>query len=60
MKRAAFVMLLILWGATMAILLQRADDRPRLIGYNCEGATGELFANSESDFPECERIERNR
>ncbi len=33
--------------------------RPRLVGYGCQGASGPLFANEESDLPLCERIERN-
>lgn len=29
---------------------------PRLIGYGCEGAGGDLWASEESDFPRCEEI----
>lgn len=33
--------------------------RPRLVGYGCQGASGALFADEESDFPICKRIESN-
>jgi len=32
-------------------------DRPRLVGYGCEGTSGPIFANEEDEFPKCERIE---
>lgn len=31
---------------------------PRLVGYGCNGASGTLYANAESDFPPCRQIER--
>ena len=33
------------------------DNPPRLVGYNCQGASGPLYAHEESDFPLCERVE---
>jgi len=30
---------------------------PNLVGYGCEGANGLIYAQEESDFPMCERIE---
>lgn len=33
--------------------------RPRLIGYQCQGTAGAIYANEESDFPLCKRIESN-
>lgn len=31
---------------------------PRFVGYGCAGADGILWANDESDFPNCAAIER--
>lgn len=31
---------------------------PRLVGYECEGAQGPLYADEEDDFPRCKEIER--
>lgn len=30
---------------------------PRLVGYGCDGASGKLYADEESDFPSCVAIE---
>lgn len=31
---------------------------PRLVGYECEGASGPLYAEEEDHFPKCAKIER--
>lgn len=31
-------------------------DRPRLVGYGCEGTNGPIFANEEDEFPKCKEI----
>lgn len=36
--------------------LEAPSGLPRLIGLDCEGATGPLYANAESDFPACRDI----
>lgn len=33
-------------------------DGPRLVGLDCEGASGPIYAASESDFPPCRYIAR--
>lgn len=64
-RAAIFIWLLVAILGALAYASLLAIDRagqnvPALVGYNCEGATGPLYANEESDFPECERIERTR
>lgn len=34
------------------------EGLPLLVGYGCEGASAPLYAVEESDFPQCDRIER--
>jgi len=36
-----------------------AAPSPRLVGIGCLGAAGPIYADSESDFPQCLTIERN-
>lgn len=33
------------------------DPAPRLIGFDCVGASGPVYAHAESDFPPCRAIE---
>lgn len=33
---------------------------PRLIGHECHGSGGDLWAMEESDFPPCDAIEKSR
>jgi len=43
--------LIFLIGSSLIVI------QPRLIGYGCDGTSLPLFAQHESDFPACERIE---
>lgn len=43
----------------LALHLLTIEQKPALAGYGCNGANGTLYANEESDFPICDRIERN-
>lgn len=43
-------------GLGLAILLV-VPDCPRLVGHGCEGANGPIYADEESDFPNCITIE---
>lgn len=43
----------------LALHLLTVDQKPLLAGYGCNGANGPLYANEESDFPICDRIEPN-
>lgn len=36
-----------------------AIGQPHLVGTGCIGANGPIYAESESDFPQCITIERN-
>jgi hypothetical protein len=45
-----------------AVAVEATDDTqlPRLVGHNCLGATGDIYANEETDFPTmCQSIEEN-
>jgi hypothetical protein len=48
-------------AASLAMLALQAERAPlpRLIGHGCYGTGGDIWAMEESDFPQCERIERN-
>ena len=46
-----FAGLAFLIGSSLIII------QPRLIGYGCDGTPLPQFAQYESDFPACERIE---
>lgn len=37
-----------------------AAPSPRLVGIGCIGAHGPIYADSESDFPQCLAIEPNQ
>ena len=39
--------------------LGTATAQPRLVGIGCLGAAGPIYAEEESDFPQCLTIERN-
>lgn len=43
----------------LALHLLTIEQRPALAGYGCNGAGGTLYADQESDFPICDRIEHN-
>lgn len=43
----------------LALHLLTADQKPLLAGYGCNGASGVIYANEESNFPICDRIEPN-
>ena len=43
----------------LALHLLTVEQKPALAGYGCKGASGPLYANEESDFPLCDRIEPN-
>ena len=43
----------------LALHLLTVEQKPALAGYGCQGASGPLYANEESDFPLCDRIEPN-
>lgn len=49
-------------GASLALSLQVcfSPPMPILIGHECEGSGGDLWAMDESDFPRCDMIEENR
>ena len=38
--------------------LMKQDDTPRLVGYDCEGTSGPIYADEEDHFPvRCKSIE---
>lgn len=43
----------------IALHLLTIEQKPLLAGYGCNGASGTLYAEQESDFPICDRIEPN-
>jgi hypothetical protein len=51
-----------LFGASLILSLQASysPPMPKLIGHECEGSGGDLWAMDESDFPRCDMIEENR
>ncbi len=50
------------FGAILAIgaMWAALPPIPRLIGHECVGTGGDIWAMEESDFPMCYMIERNR
>lgn len=59
-NRAAAAMIAASLAALVAIqFLYPPAPTPRLIGHGCANSGGDLWAMEESDFPECEMIERN-
>ncbi len=46
-------------GAGVAGEAVERAGQPRLVGFECLGASGPIYANEESDFPPCLRIERS-
>lgn len=44
---------------SIALHLLTIEQKPALAGYGCKGASGVIYANEESDFPLCDKIERN-
>ncbi len=49
----------ILYAYSVIVSVVTPDPVPRLIGINCAGSGGDLWAVEESDFPtQCERIEK--
>lgn len=46
-------------GIVLLAYVLAPTPEPRLVGYGCEGASGLLYANEESDFPPCKTIEEN-
>ncbi len=43
--------------ASALAIIALVQPNPALVGYGCEGANGLIYAQEESDFPMCERIE---
>ncbi len=46
------------WVAAITLHSVNEKPAPRLIGIGCAGASGPIYANEESDFPICNKIER--
>ena len=55
--RLAFALGAIMGGAFTLGFVQ-PNFGPRLVGFGCLGASGPIYADNESDFPQCLRIER--
>lgn len=58
MSRALELALAAIIGAALALQLAPERTGPRLVGYGCIGAGGPLYADAESDFPQCAEIVR--
>lgn len=56
MRRAATFILGFALGAIVTAPLVRPYDGPRLVGFDCLGAAGPIYADEESDFPPCLQI----
>lgn len=51
-----------LFGVSFVLSIQAsfAPPTPTLIGHECHGTGGDIWAMDESDFPPCDMIEENR
>lgn len=56
MRGAALLALGALLGAVVGLSLARPYHGPRLVGFGCLGASGPIYADEESDFPQCLQI----
>jgi hypothetical protein len=43
-------------GGLIALQFTPPNYGPRLVGFECLGASGPIYADSESDFPPCAHI----
>lgn len=57
MKGAALFAAGALIGAAITAPLVRPYEGPRLVGFGCIGAAGPIYADEESDFPQCLQIQ---
>jgi hypothetical protein len=53
----AVLVLMFLFGFGVGVLVHK--PAPRLIGIDCFGASGPIYANEEDHFPACTSIEKN-
>jgi hypothetical protein len=54
-NRETIAVLILIVVLTMWIVAKAST--PRLVGYDCEGASAPLYADEEDELPACSRIE---